>query len=155
MTLPTDFRYTSKLDDVYIVELFKFLMSHPYGLPDYLRSIDHFYHYINQDFIKKVVVPYGIYYMSINDPQVAVGHCVFFDKKVIGRAKDLNFITKWAIEKFKLSRIESYIPPENLSANYLLDKAGYHYEGTLHLRVFYNGMLNDVNVWGYIHDNFR
>lgn len=155
ISMPYNFRdnisHTELLDIYNLMKLHDIRKPNFRILPDAVETPEAFVALLTAPTTKVLLSQHGIYYLTnINvDPFVAVAHCFYIDGKLFGRAREVYQLTQWALEKYNLKRIESYIPTYNKPASYLLRKAGYTFEGVMRKRILYGGKLEDIGVYAY------
>lgn len=59
-------------------------------------------------------------------------------------------LTSFAIRSLGMNRIEAYVDTENVASRHILEKFGFHAEGTLHKRDFYHGEFHDIILYALI-----
>jgi [ribosomal protein S5]-alanine N-acetyltransferase len=57
-------------------------------------------------------------------------------------------VIEYGFTTMELNRIVGNISPENIASKRILEKAGFHYEGTLRHEMFFNGQFHDTAVYG-------
>jgi [ribosomal protein S5]-alanine N-acetyltransferase len=79
------------------------------------------------------------------------------DKREIGRGlgtEVVRLVTKFAIEKVALHRVEAYVSPNNIGSVKVLEKSGFSQEGLLRKLLYINGVWEDHYLYAAIEDEF-
>ncbi len=79
------------------------------------------------------------------------------DEREIGRGlatEVVRLVTKFAIEKVSLHRVEAYVSPRNTGSVKVLEKAGYTQEGLLRKLLYINGVWEDHYLYTRLEDEY-
>ena len=79
------------------------------------------------------------------------------DEREIGRGlatEVVRLVTKFAIEKVALHRVEAYVSPRNNGSVRVLEKSGYTREGLLRKLLYINGVWEDHFLYAAIEDEY-
>lgn len=69
-------------------------------------------------------------------------------KGLMGEA--LHAVLNWGVEHMQLHRVEALVHPHNSSSLKLLERIGFHVEGTLRQAGYWNGRRRDLHVVGLL-----
>ena len=59
-------------------------------------------------------------------------------------------VTRCGFDHFSLNRIEAWTLPGNAASDRVLEKAGFHYEGTLRQKAWFKNAFHDFRMFGCI-----
>lgn len=64
-------------------------------------------------------------------------------------------ISKFAIQKVGLNRVEAYVSPKNIASMRVLQKNAFCHEGTMRQLLYINGVWEDHAMYALLRDDFR